>query len=127
VFQPSYLPLRGFDDCTSIGAAKHLMDLELQKIVYRLATLALSSREGIVSGESQPIVNCVDQILALGIKDTNPPELNPRRGKSSLIVTRRRLGSVDEIMEQYLLKICHELKNAQKLMIIKDAGECKGP
>lgn len=111
----SYLPLPGFDYSGSYSKDSH-SEL-LQRVISRLCALASVSRERIIYGESQPNIDRIDSILALGSKDSSSPAPGSRHSQNSLVTSTTASNYECYIMEPLLLKIDALLNMAQGMEV----------
>lgn len=121
----SYLPLGGLDEVIYLGSAE--IQKTLQRIIYRLCSLALTHRNNIIAGQPRLVIAHLDQLLSLGFEDIESGREDRDAGASS--PTSSALGPEDgtSLMEQYLLKIYEMLRRAQGMTLTKKPSEWEGP
>jgi hypothetical protein len=96
--------------------------IALQRITYRLCAMASASREEIMSGQSWPIIEYIDQVLSLGCGDANSAALHYQATSSSIVGSGLGWFFGDNVMEHYLSGIC-DLLTTQGLGVNKEQGE----
>jgi hypothetical protein len=117
----SYLPLSGFDD--SIFLRRIKIQKSLQKIVYKLCSLALACREDIIFAQPRPIIAQLDQILSLGFEDMNSWPEFPQTSTATPLYFNMGREDGNSVMEQYLFKIYEVLRKVEGLTINRTPGE----
>ena len=89
----------------------------LQRIVYRLCALASTSREHVMSGEPQQNLDLIDKLLALGLQDSNLPNVMPLISQKSQLTSATACYYDRYIMAPFLWKIYEFLKATQGLKL----------
>jgi hypothetical protein len=119
-----YLPLGGLNEVIYFRRAE--IQNALQRIIYRLCSLALTHRSDIIAGQSSPVIGYLDQLLSLGSEDmSSAGEDRDLRTRDPIYLAMGR-GDGASLMEQYLWKIYEMLRAAHGLILNKMPGEWEG-
>lgn len=126
----SYLPLGGFDEAKYLESAE--IQKTLQKIIYRLCSLALTCRSDVIEGQPPLAIAHLDQLLSLGFEDMDlgREDRDARTGSSIYSAMGPKNGAKKNgarLMEQYLLKIYEMLKTAHRMTVTMKPGELERP